>query len=100
MQSDSRYNIDRNTFSLIINSVEPSDADDTYQCFLSVVDPHSDLPIYLQTGVVRITLMVNGKRLMIIMVLTVVLWYYLHAECIPLWSEWFSLATLLMVHVQ
>jgi hypothetical protein len=61
VQSDSRYDLDTTTFSLIINSVAASDAGDTYQCILNVVDPRNNLPIYLQTGTVHLTLMVNGK---------------------------------------
>ena len=63
VRSDSRYDLDRTTFSLIINSVEVSDAGDDYRCILNVVDLRSDppLPIYLQTGTVHLTLIVNGK---------------------------------------
>ena len=61
MWSDSRYDLDRTTFSLIINSVEVSDAGDDYLCILYVVDPRNDLPINLQTGTAHLTLMVNGK---------------------------------------
>ena len=63
VRSDSRYDLDRTTFSLIINSVEVSDAGDDYQCILNAVDLRSDPPlsIYLQTGTVHLTLIVNGK---------------------------------------
>ena len=61
VRSDSRYDLDRTTFSLIINSVEVSDAGDDYLCILYVVDPRNDLPINLQTGTAHLTLMVNGK---------------------------------------
>ena len=63
VRSDSRYDLDRTTFSLIINSVEASDAGDDYQCILNAVDLCSDPPlsIYLQTGTVHLTLIVNGK---------------------------------------
>ena len=63
VRSDSRYDLDRTTFSLIIDSVEVSDAGDDYRCILNVVDLCSDppLPIYLQTGTVHLTLIVNGK---------------------------------------
>ena len=63
VRSDSRYDLDRTTFSLIINSVEVSDAGDDYRCILNVVDLRSDPPlsIYLQTGTVHLTLIVNGK---------------------------------------
>ena len=61
VQPDERYDLDTSTFSLIINSVEASDAGDTYQCILNVVDPRNNLPIYLQTDTVYLTLHVNGK---------------------------------------
>ena len=62
VRSDSRYDLDRTTFSLIINSVEVSDAGDDYPCILYVVDPRNDLPINLQTGTAHLMLMVNGKQ--------------------------------------
>ena len=65
VRSESRYDLNKTTFSLIINSVEASDAGDNYQCFLNVVDPRNDPPytINLQTGSARLTLMVKGKPL-------------------------------------
>lgn len=60
-----RYGLDRNTFSLIINSVETTDAGDTYRCILNVIDPRNNFPINLQTGTVYLTLIVNGKSYMI-----------------------------------
>ena len=62
-RSSARYDIDRNTFSLIINSVEAADAGDDYQCFLSVFNPIvSSSTIELRTEIVQLTLMVNGNR--------------------------------------
>ena len=62
VRSDSQYDLDRTTFSLIINSVEVADAGDNYQCILNVVDPRNDSPINLQTGTAHLTLMVNGNQ--------------------------------------
>ena len=60
VRSNDQYDLNTSTFSLIINSVEASDAGDTYQCILNVVDPRNNLPIYLQTDTVSLTLRVNG----------------------------------------
>ena len=60
VRSDARFNIDRDTFSLIIDSVEANDAGDDYRCFLSVFNPRSSNTINLDTDV-ALTLMVNGN---------------------------------------
>lgn len=62
VRSDARFDIDRNSFSLIINSVEANDADNNYQCLLSVFNPLSTNTIELRTEIVQLTLMVNGKH--------------------------------------
>lgn len=63
VQSDARFDIDRNSFSLIINSVEANDAGNNYQCFLRVFNPLSTSnTIELQTEVAQLTLMVNGNH--------------------------------------
>lgn len=59
---DDRFDIDRNTFSLIINSVEATDAGNDYQCTLRVFNPLSPDTIDLNTDAVQITLMVNGNH--------------------------------------
>lgn len=65
VRSDTRYDLERATFSLIINSVEPTDADSSYVCILSVFNPAAPLQqfVSLQTDVIRLSLMVNGKKL-------------------------------------
>ncbi len=63
IQSDTRFNIDRNTFSLIIDSVEANDAGNNYECSLRVFNPGpSSNTIELDTEVVQLTLMVNGNH--------------------------------------
>ena len=88
VQSDNRYNLDTSTFSLIINSIEVSDAGDNYQCILNVIDPRNDLPIYLQTSTAYLTLMVNGKP-------QVITTLHTHSSLVAshLWLECFSIAT-------
>ena len=62
VRSDARYDIDRDTFSLIINSVEASDAGNSYQCILRVFNPLvTSNTIELRTEMAQLTLMVNGK---------------------------------------
>ena len=62
MRSDARFDIDRDTFSLIIDSVEANDAGNDYRCSLSVFNPlPSSSTINLQTEMVPLTLMVNGN---------------------------------------
>ena len=60
VRSDARFDIDRDTFSLIIDSVEANDAGNDYRCSLSVFNPRSSDTINLETGV-PLTLMVNGN---------------------------------------
>ena len=64
VRSDARYDLERATFSLIINSVEPTDADNSYVCILSVFNPAapSQQLVGLQTDVIQLSLMVNGKK--------------------------------------
>ena len=62
VRSDAHFDIDRDTFSLIIDSVEPNDAGNDYRCSLSVFNPlPSSSTINLLTEVVPLTLMVNGN---------------------------------------
>ena len=65
VRSDTRYDLERATFSLIINSVVPTDADSSYVCILSVFNPAAPLQqlVSLQTDVIQLSLMVNGKKL-------------------------------------
>jgi hypothetical protein len=64
IQPDTRFDIDRDTFSLIIDSVEANDAGNNYECSLRVFnpDPSSSETIELDTEVVQLTLMVNGNH--------------------------------------
>lgn len=63
VQLDPRYDLDRVTFSLIINSVEATDANSRYECILSVFNPAAPLQqlVSLQTDAIQLSLMVNGK---------------------------------------
>lgn len=65
VRSDSRYDLDRTTFSLIINSVDATDADDGYICSLFVYNPEAtaEMLVSLQTDVTQLSLMVNGKHI-------------------------------------
>ena len=68
VRSDTRFDIDRNTFSLIISSVEANDAGNNYQCFLRVFNPLSSNTIDFRTDVVQLTLMVNGNGTAIVLI--------------------------------
>ena len=61
--SDAQYSLDRETFSLIINSVDLTDANDNYRCILNVFNPEAPLtPFFnLNTNRNALSLMVNGK---------------------------------------
>ncbi len=60
-----RYNLNNDTFSLIISDVEPEDAETPYQCVLGVEDPapnQNSIPyVYQQTERTDIHLSVFSK---------------------------------------
>ena len=63
VSSDPRYGLDSDTFSLIIDSVDLTDASDDYRCILNVFNPEAPLaPFFnLNTNRNALSLMVNGK---------------------------------------
>ena len=60
---DSRYKIDRDTYSLIIDSTNTNDTSSNYQCELFVTNPNADSREMLQPSPsVTLSLEVNGNR--------------------------------------
>ena len=63
-QTDSRYDIDRSTFSLIINSSNINDTSTNYQCEVYVQNPLSDTNTKINTEFKdTLTLQVYGKSM-------------------------------------
>ena len=64
--TDGRYDLNRSSLSLIIDSVRLDDASDAYHCVLSVVDPMTDLEhTYSMLRMTNVSLVVYGKQNMI-----------------------------------
>ena len=69
VRSESRYDLNKTSFSPVINSVEVTDANSNYKCFLNVVNPLNSnaSPTNLLTDFARLKLIVNGKSLICIL---------------------------------